>query len=434
MNISFRPVKPDSDLSGYEILIIGRRAITLDGKVPDIRRVPDGLKVVVFEQRSDVLEKRLGFRIQEYGLRQVFPRVANHPVLSGLKQENLRDWRGEATIVPPRLKYELDKALGPTVEWCGMKAPRAWRCGNRGSVATVLIEKPVRGDFMPLVDGGFSLQYSPLLEYREEKGIILFCQMDVTGRSENDPAAEILVSNILRYVSAWKPEPGRKILYSGDSAGENYLKSIGFSTHPYPRENRNLSPDDLLIVGPGGGHKLAGHAPEIASWLKSGGSIMSVGLDKAEANSFLPFKINTKKEEHISSYFEASGVKSMQAGIGPADIHNRDPREIPLLISGSQIFANGVLSKADGINAVFCQLVPWEFEYKEGQYNIKRTHRRLSFLMSRLLANMGARGATPLIEHILTPVGSVWPEKRWLKGLYNDIPEEWDDPYRFFRW
>jgi hypothetical protein len=23
---------------------------------------------------------------------------------------------------------------------------------------------------------------------------------------------------------------------------------------------------------------------------------------------------------------------------------------------------------------------------------------------------------------------------RWLHGLYLDVTEEWDDPYRFFRW
>jgi hypothetical protein len=23
---------------------------------------------------------------------------------------------------------------------------------------------------------------------------------------------------------------------------------------------------------------------------------------------------------------------------------------------------------------------------------------------------------------------------RWLEGLYLDVPDEWDDPYRFFRW
>ena len=25
-------------------------------------------------------------------------------------------------------------------------------------------------------------------------------------------------------------------------------------------------------------------------------------------------------------------------------------------------------------------------------------------------------------------------EKRWLDGLYLDAPEEWDDPYCYFRW
>lgn len=25
-------------------------------------------------------------------------------------------------------------------------------------------------------------------------------------------------------------------------------------------------------------------------------------------------------------------------------------------------------------------------------------------------------------------------EQRWLEGLYLDVPEEWDDPYRIFRW
>ena len=105
--------------------------------------------------------------------------------------------------------------------------PRVWRCGNRGNVASVLIEKPARGDFLPIVDGGFSLQYSPLLEYREGKGMVLFCQLDVTGRTETDPAAETLARNILRYVSTWKPAPSRKAVYAGDPAGVRHLEAAG---------------------------------------------------------------------------------------------------------------------------------------------------------------------------------------------------------------
>ncbi len=38
----------------------------------------------------------------------------------------------------------------------------------------------------------------PLMEYREGKGLVLFCQMDVTGRTETDPAAETLTANLLK--------------------------------------------------------------------------------------------------------------------------------------------------------------------------------------------------------------------------------------------
>ena len=41
---------------------------------------------------------------------------------------------------------------------------------------------------------------------------------------------------------------------------------------------------------------------------------------------------------------------------------------------------------------------------------------------------------TPLLEHLARPVASPAVDKRWLRGLYLDVPEEWDDPYRFFRW
>ena len=138
-----------------------------------------------------MLEKRFGFRVAEYGLRQVFPRVPDHPLLAGLTAEHLRDWRGEATILAAAPRIQDASPLrpdGPVVRH--RRVTRLWRCGNRGNVASVLIEKPARGDFLPILDGGYSLQYSPLLEYREGKGMVLFCQMDVTGRTETDPAAD----------------------------------------------------------------------------------------------------------------------------------------------------------------------------------------------------------------------------------------------------
>jgi hypothetical protein len=161
--------------------------------------------------------------------------------------------------------------------------------------------------------------------------------------------------------------------------------------------------------------------------------LLAVGLDGHEANTFLPFKVGMKKAEHISAYFDRLQATTLLQGIGPADLHNRDPRDVPLIATGATIVGDGVLAHANDAQVVFCQLVPWQFDY-DGKPNVKRTYRRTSFLLSRLLANMGVRGRTPILARFSTPLKSTPSEQRWREGLYLDQPEVWDDPYRFFRW
>jgi hypothetical protein len=180
-----------------------------------------------------------------------------------------------------------------------------------------------------------------------------------------------------------------------------------------------------------GGQKVAGSAATIAPWLNAGGNLLAIGLDAQEANAFLPFQLTTKKAEHIAASFEPFGASSLLAGVAPADVHNRDPRDFPLVSAGATVIGNGILARAG--NVVFCQLAPWQFQDNK-QPNLKRTYRRTSFLLSRLLANMGVAASTPVLPRFSRPVTAAPSEHRWLEGLYLDQPEEWDDPYRFFRW
>ena len=436
LGVRSEPVAADAELAAYDLLIVGKAALTPEGPAPDITRVRQGLKVIVFEQASDVLERRFGFRVQEYGLRQVFPRIPDHPILANLDAERLRDWRGEAAILAPRIKLESHPRFNgaPTVNWCGLPVTRLWRCGNRGNVASVLIEKPARGDFLPVVDGGFSLQYSPLMEYREGEGVVLFCQMDVTGRTDREPAANMLAANLLRYVSSWKPGPRRTAVYVGEPGGQRHFQTAGVAVKSF--DGQTLSAVDVLIAGPGSRIALAGHESAISKWLQSGGSLLGFGLGEDEVRAFSPEPIGLRKAEHIAAYFEPPAMDSSFAGIGPADVHNRDPRDLPLVSSGAHVLGNGVLARGGNARLVLCQLVPWRFNHADQPQtaNLRRTHRRVSFLASRLLANLGVAGSTPLLDRFHRPLTSVESEKRWLDGLYLDQPEEWDDPYRFFRW
>jgi hypothetical protein len=391
------PIDAAADLSAFDTLLIGRNALTLTGPAPDLSRVRDGLKVIVFEQSPEVLERRLGFRVAQYGLRWVFPRVPGHPLLRDLAADHLRNWRGASTLLPPRLAYRPGPQFNqaPTVDWAGIPVTRVWRAGNRGTVASALIEKPACGDFLPILDGGYGLQYSPLLEYREGKGVVLFCQMDVTGRTEDDPAAQLLVRNLLDYVSAWKPSPTQPVRYVGDSKGKDYLSAAGIS--------------------------LSGHAARTVAF----------GLNQRDAEALLP-GISIVEREHIAAHFDPFGPGSPFTGVAPADLFNRDPRPAPIVTGGARIAGDGALaSSADG-RTVFLPLGPWQFDYSQGRMNAKRTFRNFARLTARVFGNLGAEMRTPILSRFAAPVAET--ERRWLTGLYIDTPEEWDDPYRFFRW
>jgi hypothetical protein len=432
MGLHYDPVDADADLGGYSLLIVGKGALSVAGPAPNISKVRDGLRVILFEQTKDVLEQRFGFRVQEYGLRQVFPRVPDHALLAGLTATHLADWSGEATILPPRLSnFTMKPYFGPTIQWCGIQVPRAYRAGNWGNVASVLMEKPARGSFLPIVDGGYSLQYSPLMEYREGKGLVLLCQMDVTGRTEEDPAAARLAANMFRYLATYTPPAARTVCYAGQDAGRKHLEQMGLVVARY--EEGAPSADQVLVVGPGGGAMLVAHADAVRRWIKEGGSVFAIGLGEQEANGFLPFSIKTQRREYICSVFNPFGNSTLLAGVGPADVMNRDPREIELVSDGATVIGDGVLAVAPNANVVFCQLAPWQFDYRK-YFNQKRTFRRVSCLVTRVLGNMCVDEPTPLLERFSTPVRATADEGRWRTGLYLDQAEEFDDPYRYFQW
>jgi len=413
MGGGFQNIKAGGTVASFDMLIVGKAALTANLPAPDISGVRNGLKVLVFEQTSEALEKRLGFRVQEYGLRNVFRRVPDHRALKGLNTEHLRDWRGSATLLPPRLNYRRRPMYGPTVSWCGLPVTRLWRCGNRGSVASVLIEKPACGDFLPIVDGGYSLQYSPLMAYRQGKGVVVFCQMDVTGRTESDPAARRLVGNLLTWLDKWKASPPRQAVYAGAPAGKTHLKKAGF--RPVAFAASALKGGQVLIATPGAGKTLAPHKTAIARWLQKDGRVLAIGLSGAEARAFLPVNVATKRSEHLATFFLPPGGTSPLAGICPADVHNRHPNQIDLISGSASIVGNGVLATAAGDKIVFCQLAPWRYDH-ENHYYTRRTFRRTACLITRLLGNLGVRGETPLLARFSVPLGAGEPTPNLIRN------------------
>ena len=325
----------------------------------------------------------------------------------GLSEVNLHDWRGAATVVPPYLDIRSIDENDPTWKWAGFENTRVWRCGNAGSVATVLIEKPDRGNFLPILDGAFDLQYSPLLEYVQGAGRILFCQLDVTGRTESEPAADALCKNLLHYLETVKPAAVRAVDSAGDARTSDLLKQLGV----FAEGAEKLGDAGLLVLGPGGA------LVDLRHRVENGLDVLCLGLSEAEVQRAFPGLLKLKAGRTVSSML-AGFDNPLLAGISNSELHWRtQPTLAAIQDNDGSDAALRVMPIGRGV-VIFCQAAPWMFDYQKQPY-LRTTYRRSTFLVSRLLHNLGAAGSQAFAGK---------------ESLYLQTPEAGDDPYRYYRW
>ncbi len=212
--VKFETVRSLSDVPpSSRLLIVGQGAFAsspLEGELP---KVAD---VLVFEQPTNSLKR---FVMSAPSCRDAFANIANSPLLEGLDDRDLADWRGPSDTVPA---FVLSDENSPHY-------PRSkWKCGNGGIVSGCAIRRPSRGNFRTIVSCGFNLENAALLEERRECGRTLWCQMDVTSRYGKDPAATILVDNILdSALSSRQDEEKGPVFWAGDLKDAEVLSLAG---------------------------------------------------------------------------------------------------------------------------------------------------------------------------------------------------------------
>ena len=227
------------DLSEVDVLVVGTKVLDgtlqLPATAADVDR---GLRILLFEQSAGALQA-MGLRTEDVVPRFVFPRVADHPALAGLTPANLVNWRGSGRLVPET------KANG----WPYPDKRMHW--GNRGSVASVVIETPHQGAFTPIVECAFDLSFSPLLEWRHGEGCVLFCQMDVTDRTATDPAADRLVVNLLGHLdhAPVASAAARVVFIGSDAADRVLLDDVGMELRVADPAELDLQPAEIVVLG-----------------------------------------------------------------------------------------------------------------------------------------------------------------------------------------
>ena len=237
LGVTFIEVKANAKPSARGVLILGKNALTIDGPAPIWPRFR---RLESHRLRAEHQRAAEPARIPHGGIwtPQSLPAVPKPPSAGRHQRPELVELargigRGHVRLDASLLHPVLEVLLGADHQLGRPHGQSPLAQVNYGSVSSIFMEKPHRGDFLPVLEGGFSLQYAPLLEYREGKGMVLFCQVDVSNREELDPAAQTLVRNILEYADKWQPTAERKARYIGDAAGKAHLEKTGIAAAAY---------------------------------------------------------------------------------------------------------------------------------------------------------------------------------------------------------
>lgn len=415
-----------------KVLVVGREALSQESWPGCLREVPPrvaaGLQVLVFEQTPETLERHFGLRAFTRGSRQVWVRAAGHPFLDGLGNRDLADWRGRTTLGP------IDPAPADLTE--SQRWQRVWRCSQRGTVASTIVEKPHVGAFRPLLDGGFDLRYMALWEVLEGHGRLVFCQLDVSDRLGKDPAADRLVGNLVTGLAAWVPSPRPAVCVAGapEAVAELQAFAPGASVSPAAL---NPTAGGVLLAGRGCAAWLNQHASSVKALLGGGGQLVATGLSAADAlvlEQAAGIRLNLK--EQLSGGALLPGLlPGLLRGAGPAETHWRERRTVltvPEVPPGGWVCPGGTVAcvPAGKGTLVWLAVAPSDFDPAR-RPDLIFTRVNTARLLTLVLTNCGVRSPSAGWS---TGLAAAVPAATALPALYLDERVPRDDPYAYMRW
>ncbi|MDJ1180585.1 beta-galactosidase [Roseofilum sp. BLCC_M91] len=390
--------------------------------------VEKGGRVMIFTQNPQWIHGTLGFRVAPHLSRRVFPLQENHPLLQGLDSMDLRDWRGESTLVeayPDTTKTEIKRSPPRNLPWYG------WHWGNQGVVSSASLEKPHRSSWRPILESEFDLAYSPLMELDYGRGRVILTTLDFEDGVKSDPAARKLLHQAIAYAAQAPLSPkAQRVVFIGTDAQAQQLDQLGVM---YQRSNQ-LTPDvDLAIIG----SQVSLEDGAIREYLQQGGRLFFLSRTP-QSPRILDLEIANQPQFSgslaVPSWPEAGGLSA-------SDLRSRTDYSANLISSGGEISSDGLFSRVQmgtGV-AIFCQLDPQGLNADRFTY-FRYTRWRHTRAISQILANLGASfradGALfanlqkpPKRVHLSEPVDS-----EFYHPDYRTDFELGDDPYRYSLW
>lgn len=386
--ISFEPLTEASDLSSAALVIVGRQSyaeafLALARKLDLERAVRNGLHLLVFEQTAG---SPLGLKLEEQSTRQAFIAAPGHPFLHGLAPEDFVDFRGQSDLTdayppaPPGTEHEFPK--------------RFYKWGNRGVVASYVYTKPHYAPFTPILECGFDLVNSPLMEARLGNGRVVVCQLDVTSRCGADPVATRLVQNLVVELARTVEAGEQPCAFLGESAKE-FVRPFGLVPEAFDPQH-----SDLVLVG------VEALSSEQVAELEAAARRGATVLLLPGAASAGAFGLQTRETQ---VFIGRMGSSPLLAGLGDDDLYLKSLTTVAAALPGNgweSIITPGLVAvkKVGKGRLVACQVDPSKLGATRGRVKALR-------FWNLLLANLGARRAG--FDTFLAPEDSRYEENPW---------------------
>ncbi|MEI8245795.1 MAG: sugar-binding domain-containing protein [Lentisphaerota bacterium] len=360
IGVKTRAVSLPDTLKDKEILIIGKNSLKsfLEKAGPSFltNKIEAGLKVLIMEQNQETV---YGPWMKELRLRDMFIKNPSHPLLSGLDNYDFSQWRGCSSMSKSKPQWE------PASEYSSYYSTQmfgSW--GTEGIISSFPVRRPQYGNVKTLLAGGFDQEWAAMLEIHQGAGVILISQLDICGRDQNNPAADILLLNMIKYLNEFKATSYGAAVFCGSEANKNIIDRFNL-------ESVQEAGAAKLLIADASETNLAIKKQWLNDYVKNGGKNMLLLWPDEKCNlSWISPELKIElPQEHYKRFYKAilSGKElnnPLMKGFNTEDFYYKFLREdIPLITSvpnGSEIFAGGLLAniKIGKGNLIICQLNP----------------------------------------------------------------------------
>lgn len=381
LGVKYRKIaRLDESVRKAEYLILGRFSLSKANFSFNEKDIEAGLNVLIMAQQTDEL-KALGFRVEDRMARIIFLRDKFNPNFSNIGPNTLKLWSGAP---------DYGKPFGNLTEG---ETQRFTHWKRTHTVAGNMIQIPEHGGFIPLMDGEFDMNFSPLLSWLYGKGHIMFCTLDSENRPGTDPAPLLTMECVLKEFFSRNSQPNSKSVAANGKNAVKLLQKTGFSIHK----------DGDIIVADSSA-KLSWN--EICQDAANGKSFLIY------ANKQLTLEAGLKTEHTIIRHLgQPLENTPLLRGVGPSLFRWRSPVEIDRIVDAPKDFkviANGIMAESEALKGkiVFVQADPFQLDEKfisddnRRQATFLSTERMIQ-LGARLLTNLGAKPGETTARRLL---------------------------------